>query len=337
MKNNAHDTAADHCFGDSGYSRERKVALVYMQATGSSVQIFDCNFQPIEVDSGPSIEQNICWYCNGNDNCPDNYHCRDMHMNAIQEAGLRGDSYIYRCELGLMFWVSPIYCDSQFTGALRGSGYLNREPVPAETVAAMCNGTIPAEEFQRRVSAFPAGDTDEIQSLAEMLLLCAESLSSGSENYHNILRLRSRQQASLAVLIEELRVKYPEGSILPGYPLDKERQLLASLHGGDKKEMEKLLNEVLAVLIFCNSNHFRYIQLRALELAVLLVRAGINSGGNIAIENNTRYLRKIQDAKTIEELTGTLHGIMEYIAAQINSFQGIPHALALRKAEVFIR
>jgi AraC-like DNA-binding protein/ligand-binding sensor protein len=322
MKNNGNDTAA-------GYSRERKIALVYMQATGSSVQIFDCNFQPLEVDSGPSIEQSVCWYCNGS--------CRDMHMNAIQEAGRRGDSYIYQCELGLMFWVSPIYCDGKFTGALRGSGYLNNKPVSGGDITVKCNGTIPPEEFLHRVAAFPSGDTEEIQSLAEMLLLCAESLSSGSENYHNLLRLRSRQQDSLTVLIEELRAKYPEGSMLPGYPLDKERQLIASLHGGDKKEMEKLLNEVLAVLIFCNPNHFRYIQLRALELAVLLIRSGVNSGGNIAIENNTRYLKKIQDAKTIEELTGTLHSIVEYIAAQINSFQGIPHALALQKAEVFIR
>jgi len=315
---------------DLGASKKRKIVSVYTRATGSNVQLFDHNLRSLGVDDKPDIEQSICAYCTGSDNC------REMHIKEIQKAGRNGKAHTYQCELGLLFWTCPIYSDGEFSGALRGSGYLTGE-VDKSEFAKKCTGTISPDEFKRRVSALPVCDAERMHSLSEMLLLCAESLSTGSENYHEMLRLRSEQEASLAVLIEKLKKKYPEGSILPGYPLDKERQLIASLYRGNKKETERILNEVLAVLVFSNPNNFRYIQMRTLEMAVLLARAGINSGSKVATEINVRYLKQIQEAKTIEELAGTLYSLVEDIIEQVTSFQGIPHALAMRKAEAYIR
>jgi len=317
------------------YSRERKIVSVYAQATGSNVQIFDNDFQPLKIEGKVNIEQSICPYCTGAVH-GGNASCREMHINAIKESGNCGKPCTYQCELGLMFWVSPIYSEGEFSGALRGSGYLNKD-VDKSAAAEQCNGKIPPEEFKRRVAALPSVDTEKIRSLAEILQLCAGSLSTGSENYHEVLRLRSEQQASIAVLIEELKTNYPKGSTFPDYPLEKERQLIASLHQGEKKETEKILNELLAMLIFSNPNNFRNIQFRALELAILLTRTGMNTGSNTAMENKARYLRQIQEAKAIEEITSILHNIVENITGQIISFQGIPHALAMRKAETFIR
>jgi AraC-like DNA-binding protein/ligand-binding sensor protein len=322
--------------GVSNYSAERKIVAVYARSTGSNVQIFDRDFHIVETNDKADIEKNICLHCTGNSASGGNASCREIHEKAIQESGRLGKPYVYQCDLGLMFWSSPIYSDGRFSGALRGSGYLS-EGVDSSSLVKKCNGSISEERFTHRIAAFPSADAKKIQSLAEMLLLCAESLSNGSENHHETLRTRSEQQTSLSVLIKELEKKHTEGSALPAYPLDKERALIASLYRGDKKEMEKLLNEVLAVLIFSNSNHFRYIQFRALELAVLLTRAGINTNSNIVAENNVRYLKQIQEAKNIEELTNVLHNIVEDIAGQISSFQGIPHALAMQKAEAFIR
>ena len=317
---------------NAGYAKEWKVVSVYMQATGSNVQIFDCNFQMITTGSGFSIEQNICRHCTGN--------CREKHVSAMREASYCGNSVIYQCEIGLMFWVCPIYCDEKFTGALRGSGFLHNaidSPALAEKCNALCDGDISLEKFFGCVSEFSRCDPDKIRSLSEILLLCAESLSSGNRNFHEVLRLRFGQKTSISVMVEELKLKYPAGTTMPGYPLEKERQLIALLQRGDKKELEKLLNEVMSVLIFSNPDNFRHVQLRAIELAVLLARAGTNIGSSFTAENNTRYLKQIQEAKTSEEVTGILHTIVENITDQILSFQGIPHALALRKAEMYIR
>jgi len=168
-----------------------------------------------------------------------------------------------------------------------------------------------------------------------MLHLYAEALSTGNENYHEILSLRFEQQASLSALIDELKTKYPKGSGFPVYPLEKEHQLVAQVRRGNKQEAEQLLDELLSVIIFCNQDHFRYIQLKTIELAVLLARVGANSGKEM--ENKSRYIKQIQDSKTIEELAAILHSMVEYIVVQIVLFQGIPHASAMRKAESFIK
>jgi len=316
----------------SGYSRERKVVSVYVRATGSAVQIYSDSFQPVKIDDEPGIEQNICCHCNNSAGC------HEMHINAIQKSCKRGKPNIYQCDLGLMFWACPIYSDGEFSGALLGSGFLGDSADSSVWAAAVKDSeSIAPDEFKRRISALPIADAGKIRSLAEILLLCTESLSVGNENYHELFRLRAEQQAALSILIENLRKKYPEGSALPGYPLEKECQLITSLHRGDKTESEKLLNEILAVLIFNNPNNFRYIQFRVLELAVLITRTGINPTSTISMESNVRCLKQIQESKTVEELAGTLHGIVENIAGQIASFQGIPHALAMRKAETFIR
>jgi len=325
-----HDSAPDDGFG---FSRRQKVLSVYVQATGSLVQVFDGDSQPVETDGDASVERDVCGYCNANGKGGGN--CRQMHAAKIRESGSQGSPQIYRCRLGLMFWVSPIYSAGAFSGALCASGYVCPE---AGGYESFCTGEIPPEEFSRRISAFPVGDTEKIRSLAEMLLLCSESLSSGNDNRHEKLRLRHEQQASLSSLVDELKEQYPEGgSDVLGYPIEKERNLLTVLRQGDKKEAERILNEILAVLVFTNRDQFHYIQVRGLELAVLLTRSGTNTTSATAVETNARYLRQIQGSKTIEELTGVLHGIVEEVAEQVTSFQGLPHASAMRKAELFIR
>jgi AraC-like DNA-binding protein/ligand-binding sensor protein len=342
------------------YEKAQKIISVYTQTTGCGICVYDHDCAPFtDMINVSTVEKNICPYCvryhvetnsaAGFGNRPDvpsvkaqtAEPCHELHVNAINEAGSEGGSHIYSCELGFVFWASPIYNEGRFNGALRGSGCLreDQEERQKDRASVMCNGTILAEEFSRRISAFPGEDSEKIQALAEMLLLCAESLSSGSEDYHEILRRRAEQQRILAAMVEKLKAKYPTGSVPPGYPLDKERLLIAALRRGDNTTVLHILNELLAILIFANPSHFKYIQMRAVELVVLLFREEIHPGhnGTVALEANNRCLKQVQEAKTIEELTDILHSIVKRIAGQISSFQGIRHGAALRKAERFIR
>jgi len=317
-------------FAEGRIARQRKVISVYVQSTGSSVQVFDSDCQPADPDGEGAIEQAVCQYCKAGAEG----RCRQIHSSEIKESSREGHLRIYRCELGLMFWAAPIYTDGELSAALRGSGYASPE---AGNFGAFCNKAIAPKDFSQRVSALPVGDAEKIASLAEMLLLCAESLSVGSANYHDILRLRHQQQTAISSMVSQLKTQYPEGPALLSYPLDKERRLIAVLCQGDKKEAEKILNEILAALVFSNKDHFHYIQIRALELAVLLARTGTNSTSATAVENNARHLKLIQGSKNVEELTGILHEIVESVAEQILSFNGLPHASAMRKAELFIK
>jgi AraC-like DNA-binding protein len=210
-----------------------------------------------------------------------------------------------------------------------------------ETIEAMYQigkGQVSSQELQKILNLFPNGESERIKSLSELLLICAEYLSTGTEDYHETLRRRAEQQSDLSAQIELLKTQYPSGIPAHGYPLDKERMLLAALRRGDNETGRKILNELLAILFFSNPGHFKFIQFRAIELVVLLSRAAITPGNteDAMLETNNRYLRRIQEAKSIEELTDVLHIIVERMSGQIFSFQGVRHASALRKAEQYI-
>jgi len=148
--------------------------------------------------------------------------------------------------------------------------------------------------------------------------------------------------------------------------LEKERMLIAAFKRGDNEAGNKILKELLAYAMeaegsikeagsFQVAENMDNLRFRALELLVLLSRSGnsniqaraggrllarsslpqVTSGDSIP-ENNNRFLARILESKTVEELTENLLGSAERLASKIFSFQGLRHASALRRAERFI-
>jgi AraC-like DNA-binding protein/ligand-binding sensor protein len=305
----------------------------------------DENFTPIPETLSEAVGQNnTCRYCmqylprkDGAD--PGQHPCNDMHINAIKESYRFCGSYIYTCDLGFMFWTSPLFSKSRFIGSLLCSGFLGvdrKETV--ETLKEMSGGELGEKKLLEFLSRFPRGEPEHIKALAELLLIIAESLSKESEDYHETLKRRAQQQSYISEQISILKNQYPAGTPSPGYPLEKEKMLLAALRRGDGETGQKLLNELLGVLFFTNPDQFKSIQYRAIELVVLLSRAAISPGNTEEnlLEINNQYLIRIQETQSLEELTDVLHTILERMTGQIFSFQGIRHASALQKAEWFI-
>jgi AraC-like DNA-binding protein/ligand-binding sensor protein len=329
--------------------KAEKIMYDYNQATGSGICIYDSDYKPqfpehFGTECCP--EKKICPYCpkfRQYKDKNDEYPCHKMHTNAIREASNKGKCHVYQCDQGLLFWISPIYTDGVFSGAVRGSGFLteNKKSVDIflnnDNTFVVCNEKVSNNEFKDRVNSFPGADEEKVQSLAEMMQLCAESLSSGSEDYHETIKRRAQQQEAISKIIETLKQQY-QSSDKPGYPLEKEKMLLSSLRKGDPVEAKKTLNELLAMLFFTNPDQFKYVQLRVIELVVLISRVEIipEKSGFLSMEINNQNLKMVQEAKSIEELTDILHNIVDSISISISSYRGIPHAASLRKAENFI-
>ncbi|MDR1108868.1 MAG: helix-turn-helix domain-containing protein [Spirochaetaceae bacterium] len=324
-----------------------KLLLSYAKATGTLVSVHDNNYQPIPEVYQDYIqtEKNTCFYCikymEQDPNSPDlvNTPCDEMHVNAIKEAHRFGGSHIYMCDLGFMFWTSPLYSEGSYAGSLLGTGLLGVDGQEMiQSLTEITRGELSEEELRHHPAKYPLGQSRKIKALAELLLVLAESLSTGSEDYHKILKRRAEQQFDLSNQIAELKKQYPLEKLSSGYPLDKERQLLAAIKRGDNARGRNILNEILAILLFSNPDHFKFIQCRAMELVVLLSRANITPGNSeeVLLERNNYYLCRIQEAKSIEELTDVLHTIVDRMAGDIFSFRGIRHAAALRKAERYI-
>jgi AraC-like DNA-binding protein/ligand-binding sensor protein len=344
------DIKSLHSEGDNFTEKAKKIMFDYNQATGSSICIYTNDYKlqfPENFGLERCPENKICQYCTKINKCDkknEDYPCHEMHVNAIKEANNKGKCHVYQCDLGFLFWVSPIYTNGIFSGAVRGSGFLaeNKKKVDFLSNTAdncvMCNDEISNDEIKNRIGSFPEADGDKVQSLAEMMQLCAESLSTGSEDYHEAIKRRAQQQETISKIIETLKQQYPADSEKPGYPLEKEKTLLSALRKGEAGEAKKALNELLALLFFTNPGQFKHIQLRGIELVVLISRIEISheKNGLLSMEINNQNLKLTQEAKTIEELTDILHNIVDRISNTISSYRGIPHAASLRKAENFI-
>jgi AraC-like DNA-binding protein/ligand-binding sensor protein len=326
-----------------------KVLRSFTGATGAKGCVIDQNYLPIpEMMQEMTDEKNTCLFCIKHRTCAEKPRtpqeftaspCTGLHTNAVNKACHFGGSYIYICDLGFMFWTSPIFREGRFSGALVGSGFLGIDPEETiRSMMTMSEGAANEDRIRMHLANFPHTDSNRTKALSELFLTCAQSLSEAGEDYHETLKRRAMQQSVISEEIALLKEQYPEGGPLPGYPLDKERQLLAALRRGDNDTGKKALNELLGTLFYSNPDHFNYIRFRAIELVVLLSRTAISpgSGETAVLETNNRYLKRIQEVENIGELTDTLHSIVETMAGQIFSFQGVRHAAALQKAERYI-
>jgi len=323
-----------------------KIMKIYARSTGTYINVYNSKGVSIpELLEESTTEKTICDFCmkyrnstEGKSNLKIN-PCQKMHLNAIKESHRFGGSYTYMCDLGFLFWTSPIYKKEQFIGSLLASGYLgvDRE----ETILHMqrfCGGMVSKAELMKKIEEYPRGDPVKVKALAKLLLVCAGFISTGDKFYHTVIDRRARQQINLSAKIEEIKNRYPADGPQPEYPIDREEKLIEALRSGDADLSREILNEILAVLLIIYPDQFKSVQYRASELAVLLLRTYIGQGlsSEIILETNYRYFETIQEATNIEELSDALYRIVDDMAAIIFTFQGIRHAAALKKAEHYL-
>jgi AraC-like DNA-binding protein/ligand-binding sensor protein len=325
-----------------------EILKFYEKATGAIVSVLDQNGHSVGEHSFNRI-LNFCALCKEHHqdrNCTwqsDEYPCTRMHIDRIASARQSGGIYIYMCDIGFVFWISPLSSNGRSVGALIAGGVLGIERRQAidnivqRGGGSVSGGLVSAEKAEELLRDIPEKQFDEIKALAQTLLLCAEQVSRMPEDYNDTVKRIAEQENYLSNQLHLIRNNSTASA--PSYPLDKERMLLAALRRGDNDAGRKILNDLLEHILISNHHNFQYMKLRALELVVLLSRSAAtpdNSENQQILETNNRYLQRIQDSKNPDELTDILQLIIDRIASRIFSFQGIRHASALRKAERFI-
>jgi two-component system, response regulator YesN len=292
----------------------RSIVKEYAEATGAKISIVDHNYEhnyePIREDQDElSNGESFCFLCTKKQNPsgPPANLCREMHINAIKEGQRLGAAYTYACPMGFVFWTSPIFFNGRFVGALLGGG-LSKE------------------------------ESQKIKALTELMFICAQSISTGNDSFNKTAKHRSLHYSMLSEKIEELKTQEPKDSPRMEYPLGKEQKFLDALARGDSDSAKETLNEILAILFYTNPNQFKHIQYRALELAVLISRIGVNFSftSNAMLENGNLYSKLIQETKNAEELADAMYRIVDDLAEQIHGLQGIQHVSVFKKAEDYI-
>jgi AraC-like DNA-binding protein/ligand-binding sensor protein len=359
------------------YSRTRRILIAYERAAGCSVSVVD----EYNKFADTTYEQQLpfCGLCKkyrwgamGKDG---EHPCVTMHQKGIEESCRLGGSYIYMCELGFVFWTSPLYTGSRYAGALIAGNSLGIKREEAARRIQECYGnSLSAEQIRNQLALIPERNYEETKALVQMMLICARQISgagtgqgygeSPQRNAEKMIQSGINQAETAPAEPRQERAREPCAKVPgaaaspgPGFPppvpaysdspdgegqgiLEAERRLLAALRRGDSVAAGKTLDRILDIFLNMSPGDFEFFQFRAIELVVFLSRAaapGANPADNTVLEANNRYLKKIAESSGVEELSERLHIIVDLMAGKIFSFQGIRHASALRKAEGFIR
>ncbi|MDR2746731.1 MAG: helix-turn-helix domain-containing protein [Treponema sp.] len=327
----------------------------YEQAADCTVQILDSEGR--SIDPGKTGSERFCCCCgNGFSHCKtedpgENSLCGAVHQNAIEESRKLGSSYIYMCPMGLVFWISPLYAGGRYTGALIAGKVLGIEK--EEACARMQVSGLETEQIKKSLEQIPRRNYEEIKALAQMMLICAQRISTGKAGVEN----PAAEPASAPGLpdMEEAAADSAEtageagagemavgemaagGMGISAPPSSNERLLIAALRRGDSIAATRILENILAVLNTICPGDLRFFRCRAIELVVFLSRScAVGKETGALLEENNLHLKKIGESSTIEELSANLYRIIERMAGRIFSFQGLRHASALRRAERFI-
>jgi AraC-like DNA-binding protein len=190
----------------------------------------------------------------------------------------------------------------------------------------------------------PEKSPEEIQAMADILEVCAGEISEGSEDSAGMIRRMVWREAESKEQVEIPAKK--RNSAAAGVPvatpgdsehlLEKERLLFSAFRRGDNQTGGKILKELMDDIMTAIPFDFEIARFRAIELTVLLSRSAAGDDGDSLFEANNRYLGRIQESKTPEELIENLRLVAERLAGKIFSFQGVCHASVLRKAERYI-
>ena len=300
--------------------RAGEVAHHYETAADCTATVLGPNLLPVKDSKKEqtTLLCQICKRCGKNGNASNDTHpCAKMHIDAVKDAQNRGGSYIYTCDVGLLFWTSPLYSGGHFAGALVAGGFLGIKRQEAlERIYKKSQGVISHDTINRCLDEFPEKNYEDVKALAQMMLACANQISKEESK----------------PLHAEMQV-FPENS----NNAEKERVFMASLRRGDVDEARKMLGEMMEAVR--SGGDLASLRLQATELVVLISRAAIKSEGEdpaVILETNNHYLKKIEEAQRPEEILDVLETAMDRMAAKLFSFRGIRHSTALRKAERFI-
>ncbi|MCL2231813.1 MAG: helix-turn-helix domain-containing protein [Treponema sp.] len=305
----------------------------------------------------------------------DEYPCRETHYAALAESQRIERGYVYGCAAGFVFWTSPLFQNGRYAGALVAGQLVASGPgrgAVLEKFHELCKDNskdnITAHKFSSLLEDVPEKNYEEIKAMAEMLSLCAEEISERKENPGEMIRRKTWQSINHRNFIEPFKsakkdrasredaeFDSSEGVSAPAVPrrgfLEKERMLLAAFRRGDNETGSRILKELMNGIQAAMPGNLEIIRFRAIELMVLLSRAALSepvskgeqgtaartaAGNDAMLEINNRYLGRMLESKTAEDLIENLHLGAERMASKIFSFQGMRHASALRRAERYI-
>lgn len=246
------------------------------------------------------------------------FQCKGIHTKAIQQAEQFGGRYIYSCPADMLFSASPIIERGIVVGAVIAGPVRNSDH----------------EEYLENFSAVPFVGPKRMNAISKQLFANAVFLGDeGRELF--VAQNKNIQQKSISEFIHQF--KY-DGQEKP-YPAETEQEMSRAIAEGDKSEAAGLLNELLGYIFFSTGGNQNAVQARVTELVVVLSRAAISGGANVAnvLRITEQYMNELRMLNGLDDIAQWLAEILDYFTSQVFDVAGIKHRNAIYSAVDYMR
>ena len=265
--------------------------------------------------------------------------CARKHRHALREAERFGGKYVYFCPHGLGFAVSPIMGRAGCEAKLMAGPFLmaDAEDYLSLELSNYLDGSPENEDALRALlSQVPYVPPARVSAVSNMLFLAAGFVSSAQE----VSQLRQQEASDLLQgQISAYILQFKQEERLAPYPYDKEQALLEAMAQNRRKDANRLLNELLGVILIISGMSFSRMKSHINELLVLMSRKAVENGVDPAqIQQSThRYYQELARIQAFEELCFWLSEVVNQLMTLAFDFGDTRHAGVLRRAIGFIR
>jgi AraC-like DNA-binding protein len=317
------------------YCRGAGVSAHVIDEEGAVLGAFDASGRggPLEPGSG----RGLCPVCEVG-GLRDAEEERRAQLFVAYQAERFGGKYIQLCPQSLLFWAAPVLCDGIMRAALIGGPVMIVEAgeVLEELIAS---GKAPPgreAELRAALESSPRVSPQRASSLAELLADVASAIAEASPLEGR--REREEQQSRISEYIHGLKEGGDPESGSPPYPIEKERELLLAISRGDKRDSQRLLNEILGYIFFSTGRDAPVVKARVLELVVLLSRAALEGGADMEqiFGLNFTYLNQVSRMRSVDDIAHWLSKIMVRFTDLVFTLKDVKHADVMQKALKYV-
>lgn len=266
--------------------------------------------------------------------------CIQAQNYGMTEAERFGGKYIYFCPMGLTCFVSPIVGAVTCSAKIIVGPFLmveRQDYIDCELKDYM---HLSGDTLQAAVSALndvPFVSPDRVNDLS-ILLFMSVGFMNNISSANRMLETQASESIQGQITSYIMQLKNEPTNKEP-YPFETERALLKCISRAEKKEAQKLLNELFAHILISFGNDLNYAKARSYELLVLVSRTTIEDGADPerSLKLNQDYLQAIPGIASIDDLCLWLSGVINHFMDEQFGFIDAKHSNTIHRTVQYLQ
>ena len=294
------------------FKQLEKLLRNYSLTSGMDVALYGADGEEQLCVRNPGC---ICEYGKGH------FACRESIVFSGKKAAEIGSAYIYETPCGLIMCITPLVLEEELLGFITTGPVVlwDKDEFFAEEFRKKCE-KVGLDTQKCNPSGIRQIDCKSMTSIAETLTMLIRYMLQQEQKYigqrleiskMNMERLRAAKEMQ----IRESQPHYNK------YPIELEKELIASVQMGDKNQAKQIINRFLNEIFSYASGDLEIVKAKLYEFTAFLSRSAVEAGAPLAtltgvIRKSSLLLLENADfsdicRETVEILDGFIDAVYE--------------------------